>query len=100
MDAVERNIGDVNFGVDDLARKACLSRPHLNHKLHALTNLSPVEFIRFVRLQRSYELIEKNAGSIAEIADQVGFSSPSYFTSCFRERFGIPPSEVRAKGSS
>jgi signal transduction histidine kinase/ligand-binding sensor domain-containing protein/DNA-binding NarL/FixJ family response regulator len=97
MEIIEKNIGDENFGVDDLAREACLSRSHLNRKLHALTNLAPAEFIRYVRLQRAHELLEKNAGTIAEVAYQVGFASPSYFSTCFRERFGFPPSEVQHK---
>ena len=52
IEAVEKNIGNEDFGVDDLAREACLSRTHLNRKLHALTNLSPAEFIRYIRLQQ------------------------------------------------
>ncbi len=94
MDVVEKNLGDENFSVEELAREACLSQRHLARKLQALTNLKPSEFIQYVRLQRSRELLEKNAGSIADIAYKVGFGSPSYFSSCFRERFGYPPSEV------
>jgi signal transduction histidine kinase/ligand-binding sensor domain-containing protein/DNA-binding response OmpR family regulator len=94
MAAVEKNMKDENFDVDDLAREACLSRTHLNRKLKALTNLSTGELIRYIRLQRARELLEKNAGSIADIAYQVGFASPSYLSTCFRERFGYPPSEV------
>jgi signal transduction histidine kinase/DNA-binding response OmpR family regulator/ligand-binding sensor domain-containing protein len=97
MSAVEKNIADEDFGVDDLAKEACLSRAQLNRKLHALTNLSPAEFIRYVRLQRAKELLEKNSGNIADIAYQVGFGSPAYFSTCFHERFGYPPSEVHHK---
>ncbi len=100
MEIIEKNIGDENFGVDDLAREACLSRSHLNRKLHALTNLAPAEFIRYVRLQRAHELLEKNVGMIAEVAYQVGFGSPSYFSTCFHERFGFPPSEVQHKSGA
>ncbi len=99
MTAVEKNIGDEDFDVDDLAEEAYLSRPHLNRKLQALTNLSPAEFIRYIRLQRARELLEKNAGNVTDIAYRVGFSSPSYFSSCFHERFGYPPSEVRHRRS-
>ena len=100
MEAVEKNMGNEDFGVDDLAREACLSRTHLNRKLHALTNLSPGEFLRYLRLQRSRELLEKGAGSIAEIAFMVGFGNLSHFSASFRERFGILPSEVRQDQSS
>jgi signal transduction histidine kinase/ligand-binding sensor domain-containing protein/DNA-binding response OmpR family regulator len=100
MEIIEKNIGDENFAVDDLAREACLSRSHLNRKLQALTNLAPAEFIRYVRLQRAHELLEKNAGTVAEVAYQVGFGSPSYFSTCFHERFGVPPSEVQHKSGA
>jgi signal transduction histidine kinase/DNA-binding response OmpR family regulator/ligand-binding sensor domain-containing protein len=99
MEAVEKNIGNESFGVDDLAREAFLSRRHLYRKLQALTNLAPAEFIQYIRLQRGYELLEKNAGSIAEVAYQVGFGSPSHFSSCFHERFGFTPSEILNRGS-
>jgi DNA-binding response OmpR family regulator len=98
IEAVEKNIGNEDFSVDDLAREVFLSHRTLNRKLQALTNLPPVEFIRYVRLQRARELLEKNAGSVAEVAFQVGFGSPAYFTLCFRERFGYPPSEILNKG--
>ncbi len=99
MSAIEKNIGDENFSVEELAREACLSQRHLARKLQALTNLRPSEFIQYVRLQRARELLEKNAGSVADIAYKVGFGSPSYFSSCFRDRFGYPPSEVQHKNS-
>jgi DNA-binding response OmpR family regulator/nitrogen-specific signal transduction histidine kinase len=95
MEAVEMNIDNEDFGVDDLAREACLSRTHLNRKLQALTNLSPGEFIRYIRLQRAREMLEHGGGSIAEIAYQVGFGNLSHFSASFRERFGLLPSQVR-----
>ncbi len=94
MQVVEKNIGNESFSVDDLARDASLSRRHLYRKLEALTNLAPSVFIQYIRLQRAHELLAKNAGSVAEIAFQVGFSSPSYFSACFHERFGVTPSEI------
>ncbi|MEW6511111.1 MAG: ATP-binding protein [Bacteroidota bacterium] len=95
MEIVEKNLGDEDFGVDDLAREVCLSRRHLGRKLHALTSLTPADFVQYMRLQRARELLEKNAGSVAEIAFQVGFRNPTYFSTCFRERFGVTPSEIR-----
>jgi transcriptional regulator GlxA family with amidase domain len=97
MEIVERDMGNENFGVEDLARGVSLSRRHLDRKLRALTNLPPFEFIRYMRLQRAFELLEKNAGSVAEIAFQVGFGSPAYFTTCFREQFGFLPSDIRGQ---
>jgi signal transduction histidine kinase/ligand-binding sensor domain-containing protein/DNA-binding response OmpR family regulator len=99
MDVVEKNLGDEDFGVDELASEACLSRRHLGRKLHALTNLTPAEFVQYMRLQRARELLEKNAGSVTDIAFQVGFRNPTYFSVCFHARFGVTPSEVRHQNS-
>jgi transcriptional regulator GlxA family with amidase domain len=63
--------------------------------LKALTNLSPTDFIRYIRLKRAKDLLEKNAGTVSEVAYQVGFSNHSYFAKCFKEQFGFLPSEVR-----
>jgi DNA-binding response OmpR family regulator len=97
MAYVEQRIGEETLSVDDLARELSVSRATLNRKLQAITNLSPADFIRYLRLQRARELLEKNAGTVAEIAYQVGFVSPSHFSAAFRERFGIPPSEFLQK---
>jgi DNA-binding response OmpR family regulator len=95
MRVVEKNLRNENFGLDELAKEACLSRRHLSRKLNALTNLSPAEFVQYVRLQRARELLEKSSGSIAEVAFQVGFRNATHFSRCFRMRFGVPPSSIR-----
>jgi AraC-like DNA-binding protein len=96
---VEKHIEDENLGVNDLAGLLNMSRSQLQRKVKALTNLAPNEFIRNYRLLRAIELIKGQAGTKAETAFAVGFSSPSYFTRCFREHFGFPPSEVLKKNS-
>jgi DNA-binding response OmpR family regulator len=100
METVEKNMGNEEFDVDELAHEACLSRTHLNRKLRALTNLSPGQFIRYMRLQRARELLEKDAGPVAEVAFQVGFGNLSHFSVAFRDRFGVLPNEVRQGRSS
>jgi signal transduction histidine kinase/DNA-binding response OmpR family regulator/ligand-binding sensor domain-containing protein len=100
MTVIERNMARDEFSVDDLAKDVCLSRSGLNRKVHALTNLTPVELIRYVRLQRAREMLENNGGTVADIAYQVGFTSPAYFSSCFHERFGVIPSQVRGESLS
>ena len=94
MEVVEAKMADEGFGVEELARLVGLGRRQLERKLLGLTNLTPAEFIRYMRLQRAHALLKKNAGSVAEIAFQVGFSSPSHFSSSFHQQFGFPPSEV------
>lgn len=92
---VTTHIRDSGFGAETFSREVFLSRTQLHRKLKAITNLSTTDFIRHLRLQRSKELLEKNAGTIAEIADSVGFTNHSYFARCFQEQFGILPNEVR-----
>jgi AraC-like DNA-binding protein len=93
-DAIEANLDDEGFGVVELGQQIGMSRSQLHRKLSALTGFSPNEVIRNMRLERARLLLEKKAGAASEIAFQCGFSSPSYFTKCFKEYFGILPSEV------
>jgi signal transduction histidine kinase/DNA-binding response OmpR family regulator/ligand-binding sensor domain-containing protein len=95
MAAVEKGMGNEDFAVENLAHAVFLSRMQLYRKLHALTNLTPTDFIKRIRLQRARELLLKNAGTVSEIAHSVGFSNHSYFSKCFHEQFGMTPSEVR-----
>ena len=91
---VEERISDSKFGVEELAREIGMSRVQLYRKLTALTNQSAVEFLRSYRLERAADLLRQGVGNIAEIAFQVGFDNPSYFTKTFREHFGKLPSEL------
>jgi transcriptional regulator GlxA family with amidase domain len=74
-----------------------MSRSQLHRKLNALTNQSPSDFIRYMRLHRAKELLEKNAGSVFEIAFMVGFNTVACFSKCFHEQFGVVPSETRIR---
>jgi len=92
---IDDNLGDENYGVDDLARGVAMSYSHLHRKLHALTGTPPAQYIRRTRLQRALGMLQRNAGTVSEIAYSVGFSSPAYFTKCFHEQFGVRPSEMK-----
>ena len=98
VDSIERSMGDETFSVEDLAREIAMSYSQLHRKLTALLNQSPNQVIRSMRLHRAKELIERDAGTISEIAYTVGFGSPAYFARCFHEQFGIAPSQARQKG--
>lgn len=97
IELVEQHMGNDKFGVEQLAEEIGMSRSHLHRKLTALIDQGPNEFIRNFRLQRAHDLIRQNSASTAEIAYQVGFSSPSYFTKCFHEKYGYTPSEIHQK---
>lgn len=91
---IHRNISNNDFGVEQLGAAVDLSRVQLYRKVKALTGLSPVELIRATRVNRARKLIESGATSVSEVAYQVGFTSPSYFTRCFKDQFGVSPMEL------
>ncbi|TKG94091.1 helix-turn-helix domain-containing protein [Puteibacter caeruleilacunae] len=97
---VEENIKDENFGVKDLAGQASLSRSQLHRKLKAIRNQSISQFIREIRLKHAMNMLQNNAGTVADVAYDVGFKSPTYFNRCFRNYYGFPPGEARQKYSS
>jgi DNA-binding response OmpR family regulator/two-component sensor histidine kinase len=90
---VEENLGDGDFSVEDLEDKMSMSKMQLYRKLKALTDQSPSEFIRTLRLKRAASMISQRSGSISEIAYTVGFNNLSYFAKCFKEMHGVAPSE-------
>ncbi len=94
IEHIEKNIGDENFGVEQLAQAVHLSRSQLHRKMISITDQTPSLFLRKYRLERAKQLLEKGAGRVADIAFQVGFSSPSYFTKCYVEAFGQTPKET------
>jgi len=96
---IELHLSDESFGVKTLSQKMQLSDTTLWRKVRQLTHLSPQEYIRITRLQHAGLMLEKDAGSVSEIADAVGFGNKSYFSKCFQERFGVAPSLYRSKHS-
>lgn len=100
LEIVESNIDKEKISVDDLAGQVAMSQSQLHRKLKALVNQSASQFIRSVKMHRAKELLEKDAGNIAEIAYMVGFSDPGYFTKTYKSFFGILPSEVKKNVNS
>ncbi len=88
---VEKNISESKFSVEDLSRELGMSRVYLYKKLLSITGKSPVEFIRIIRLKRGAQLLEKSQMNVAEIAYEVGFNSPRYFSKYFKEEYGMLP---------
>ncbi len=95
LQAVEQNMGEEDFGVEELAKEVAMSRSQLHRKLVALTGQSPSEVLRNTRLLRAKELLQKKVATPSEVAYQVGFHSHTYFSKCFKEEFGMSPSEVK-----
>ena len=92
---VEERLSDNNLSVEDLAADMGLSRVQLYRKVKALTGSTPVDLLRKARLARAQMLLLASTLSVSEIAYQVGFTSPSYFTKCYKDEFGIVPGEAR-----
>ena len=92
---INENINDEKLNVEHLAGELFLSRSKLYRKIKALTGDTANEFIRKVRLEKAKQLISETEHTISEVCYKVGFSSPSYFTKCFKNHFGILPTEVR-----
>ncbi|MBJ6368011.1 helix-turn-helix domain-containing protein [Snuella sedimenti] len=99
-DVLEENYQNENFGVSDLAEAMGISRSKLHRKLNSSKGISSSEFIRQFRLQKAYVLLKNDVSTVSEIAYTVGFSSPSYFTTCFQKHYNCPPSELKRKFDS
>ncbi len=97
VEIINENITDPYFNVESFAEKMAVSRSLLYKKLVSLTGESPVEFIKRIRLTKAAVLIGKDFGNITDISFAVGFSNPSYFTECFKNQFGVPPSMYHQK---
>jgi len=93
IEAIERHISNADFTVVDLARELGVSRSQLFKRVEAVTQKSPLEVIREIRLQHAAQLLEKSQLSVSEIAYQVGFNNPKYFARYFREMYQVLPSE-------
>jgi signal transduction histidine kinase/DNA-binding response OmpR family regulator len=90
---VEENIIETDLNVDEIGQRLGLSRVQLYRKIKSLTNYAPNELIRIIRLKAAEQAILNSEKSISEIAYDTGFSSPSYFTKCFKEYFNESPTE-------
>ena len=94
---VQQHLHDPNFKVEDFTRAIGMSRVQLYRKLKALTGLAVNEFMRNQRLQRAAVLLEENQLTVAEVTYQVGFGDLKYFRACFKEHFGVNPSEYATR---
>jgi len=92
---VEANIERTDFLVEDLCREMAMSRVNFYKKILALTDKTPSEFIRFIRLKRAAELLAKSQMYVGEVAFLVGFNEPKYFRKYFKEEFGVTPNEYK-----
>lgn len=93
MAVLEQHISETDYGQEQLARDLLLSRSTLYRKIKSESGMSPLDFIRNVKMKRACMMLDKHEQSISEIAYLLGFSNPKYFTKCFKEEMGMTPSE-------
>ena len=88
------NMGNADMKMDDLGAEMQLSKVQLYRKVKAMTGSSVVDLLRKARLAKARRLLETRSMSVSEVAYEVGFSAPSYFTKCFKEEYGMLPGDV------
>ncbi len=93
-EVTEANLKDENFGVSELAKEMRTNRSTLYQKINSITDKSPSQFIREIRINKAMELLKETSQSVSEVAYLVGFSAPTYFIKCFHDYYGFPPGEV------
>ena len=96
-EVVREKMSNPKLKMDDLGDDLGISRVQLYRKVKVLTGLSPVELLRQMRLERARTLLNSTTQTVAEIAYEVGFGTPSYFTTCFKKQYGKLPMEFRAE---
>lgn len=94
---VEANISRSDLSVEELSHELGMSRVHLYKKLLQITGKTPIEFIRIIRLKRAAQLLRESQQNVSEVAYQVGFNNPKYFSKYFKDEFGILPSVYQEK---
>jgi response regulator RpfG family c-di-GMP phosphodiesterase len=94
---IEKHLDDIDFSIEELSKELYMGRTTLYRKVLALSGEAPAEFIRSYRLKRAAQLLRKKFGSILDVAIEVGFSSSSYFTQCFKEKFHRLPTEYQER---
>jgi DNA-binding response OmpR family regulator len=98
IELVRRNMGDSAFGVEEMARVMNLNSRTLQRKLKVLTDQTPREFIRSIRMREAHLLLRTEELSISEVAFHVGYREPTHFSRSFKQVFGISPSQLRDSG--
>ena len=95
ISVIKSNMSEGDFDVVQLADALAVSKSSLYRKMKIATGLSPIEFIRNIRLKHGSQLLKDKSISVAEVAYECGFSNPKYFATCFKEEFGVTPKEYQ-----
>ena len=93
--AILKNMSNTKLKMDDLGADMGISRVQLYRKVKAMTGMSPVELLKEMRLQRAMKLLKATDKTVAEVAYEVGFGTPGYFSSCFKKQYGKYPTDIK-----
>ena len=96
MEYIEEQMDNPDLTIDDFSNKLLLSRSIFYRKLKSITGLSPIDFIREVRIKRAIQLIESESYNFSQVAYMTGFTDPKYFSRCFKKYSGMTPSEYKS----
>ena len=94
---MERHLSDSTFSVDVFCSEVGMSRMNFYRKMNALTGMTPAQYINDYRLTLADRLLREGELNVSEVADRTGFATPSYFSKCYKSRYGIAPKDVRAR---
>lgn len=95
MDSINKHLNDEEFDLDKLAAELMISKSTLHRRIKAITGLTPLDFIRSIKMKKASELLLTHTMNISEVAYAVGYNNPKYFTICFKEEFGKTPSQYQ-----
>jgi AraC-like DNA-binding protein len=90
---VEEKMADPEFNIETVAETMAMSRTTFYKKFKSLAGMAPIEFVRDIRLQRARQYLDAGGNNISEVAYLVGFSNPKYFSTCFKEKYDVSPSD-------
>ena len=97
MEIITQNMDNSDFSIEDIANSLGMSRSVFFRKLKSITGLSPIEFLKQMRMKRAVQLLESGDYIVSEIAYLVGFNDAHYFSKCFKQTFHISPTEYKDK---
>jgi AraC-like DNA-binding protein len=97
LEITHRNLANKNFTIESMCKDIGISRPQLYRKITSLSGRAPNDFLRDIRMEKALTLLTQKTGNISQVALEVGYNNPSYFSKCFAEKFGCMPSEVSAR---
>lgn len=93
IDSIEQHLEESEFDLEHLSTEMNMSKSTLYRKIKSMTGMTPLDFVRNVKMKRACMMLLARTLNISEIAYAIGFSSPKYFTKCFKEEFGVTPTE-------